>query len=88
MSAEKSLLVAYFEDQGKKILIIENSTAEEKIQTKSIFSYGKSSKGAGRGIGLANVQRLLSRYPSFILITTSQAFRFRQELHMSHTLVK
>ncbi|HFR3653308.1 TPA: sensor histidine kinase [Streptococcus suis] len=88
LSAEKSLLVAYFEDQGEKILIIENSTVEERIQTKSIFSYGKSSKGEGRGIGLANVQKILSHYPSIRLVTTSQAFRFRQELHMPHTLVK
>ena len=86
LSAEKSLLVAYFEDQGEKILIIENSTVEERIQTKSIFSYGKSSKGAGRGIGLANVQKILSHYPSCRLVTTSQAFRFRQELHVPHTV--
>ncbi|HFU4025377.1 TPA: sensor histidine kinase [Streptococcus suis] len=85
LSAEKSLLVAYFEDQGEKILIIENSTAEERIQTKSIFSYGKSSKGEGRGIGLANVQKILSHYPSIRLVTTSQAFRFRQELHVPQT---
>ncbi|SDB20898.1 two-component system, AgrA family, sensor histidine kinase AgrC [Streptococcus henryi] len=75
-----SLALAYFQENHQKILLIENSTQAEKVNTKAIFNYGKSSKGDNRGIGLANVKEILDRYPGVSLMTTSQNYNFRQEI--------
>lgn len=75
-----SLSFAYFEENQQKILIIENTTQEAKINTKTIFDYGKSSKGDERGIGLANVRDILAKYPTVHLTTSSHQHVFRQEL--------
>lgn len=77
---QPSLLVAYFQEGREKILIIENSTAEEKLATSQLFTKGYSSKGSGRGIGLANVRTILSKYPQVSLQTTSYKHRFSQVL--------
>ena len=55
---------------------------KEKIDTKSIFKYGQSSKGQERGIGLTNVKEILGKYPHISLMTSSSNYRFRQELHI------
>lgn len=75
-----SLLVAYFQEGREKILIIENSTAEEKLATSQLFTKGHSSKGMGRGIGLANVRQILTKYPQVSLETQSYKHRFSQVL--------
>jgi two-component system sensor histidine kinase AgrC len=75
-----SLALAYFQENHQKILLIENSTQAEKVNTKAIFNYGKSSKGDNRGIGLANVKEILDCYPGVSLMTTSQNYNFRQEI--------
>lgn len=77
---EKHINLAYFEEEGQKIFLLENSTEVEKINTKIIYGYGQSSKGQGRGIGLANVKDILAKYPAISLSTSSQNHRFRQEL--------
>lgn len=71
---------SYFKEDSAKIMIIENSTIERKINTKSIFSYGSSSKGKNRGIGLANVKEILSSSKRVYLKTYSDNYIFRQEL--------
>lgn len=71
---------AYFKEGTTKIMIIENSTSEEKINTKSIFNYGNSSKGNNRGIGLSNVKEILSSNQKNYLKTYSNNYIFRQEL--------
>ena len=53
-SASPELSFVYFQEENRKIMIIENSTKQERINTKAIFNYGYSTKGNGRGIGLAN----------------------------------
>ncbi|MFC6995822.1 sensor histidine kinase [Streptococcus loxodontisalivarius] len=74
------LTLAYFKEGSARVLIIENSTAKDKIATKDIFKYGQSSKGADRGIGLANVREILGKYPQASLATRSRNYLFSQEL--------
>lgn len=76
----KKLNLAYFSDQEKNIFIIENSTVEEKIQTKTIYDYKQSSKGTNRGIGLATVKDILAKYPHVGLVTSSRNHIFHQEI--------
>lgn len=70
----------YFQDKNATILVIQNSTVTRKINTKNIFQYGVSTKGDGRGIGLSNVKKILSKYPKVTLDTTSINHEFTQEL--------
>ena len=39
-----------------KVVIVENTIAQESINTVGIFKFGRSSKGEGRGIGLSTVR--------------------------------
>ncbi len=77
-----SFLLAYFKEANHTILIVDNAIDSNKIDTRSIFKYGKSSKGEGRGIGLANVREILGKYPHASLMTSSSDYRFRQELRI------
>ena len=79
-SASPELSFVYFQEENRKIMIIENSTKQERINTKAIFNYGYSTKGNGRGIGLANVYEILSTYSRVYLKTYSNEYKFRQEL--------
>lgn len=80
LAKKPSLTLAYFEDRGQQLLVIENSTKISKINTKTIFKRGFSSKGDNRGIGLANVKEILDKYDNVILNTTSADYQFRQEM--------
>lgn len=82
LAKKPSLTLAYFEDRGQQILVIENSTKISKINTKTIFKRGFSSKGDNRGIGLANVKEILDKYDNVILNTTSVNYQFRQEMRV------
>ena len=42
-----------------KVVIVENTIAQESINTVGIFKLGRSSKGEGRGIGLSTVREIL-----------------------------
>lgn len=75
-----SLVFAFFKDKGSDILIVENSTEKKRVNTKTIFQRGFSSKGDNRGIGLANVKEILDKYDNVILNTTSVNYQFRQEM--------
>lgn len=70
------------EDGQGQILIVENSIKTPTIDTRQIYDEGYSSKGAGRGIGLANVMDILANYPNVNLKTTSKDYRFRQWLEI------
>lgn len=50
LSQNPTLSLAYFRDMDRIIFVVENSTLEDKINTREIFLYGKSSKGENRGI--------------------------------------
>ncbi|HEM4423465.1 TPA: GHKL domain-containing protein [Streptococcus suis] len=75
-----NIVFAYFQEYDRKIIVVENTTVEDKVSTSHIFEYGHSTKGDNRGIGLANVKAVLDKYPKFTLSTNSSNHRFVQEL--------
>lgn len=79
-SSSPEISFVYFQEENRKIMIIENSTKQEKINTKVIFYYGYSTKGSSRGVGLANVYEIISTYSRVYLKTYSNQYKFRQEL--------
>lgn len=78
-----NLSFAYFEGKFSKIMIIENTIKDERVDTKSIYKIGYSSKGKERGIGLANIQEILNKNPKIALTTDSQNYIFKQEVVIS-----
>ena len=62
------------------VVIVENTIAQESINTVGIFKLGRSSKGEGRGIGLSTVREILGKYPNCSLSTQSKDYRFKQTL--------
>ena len=81
---EEPLSVCFFEDMrnNKQVLIIQNPTLDRGIDVTKIFERGMSSKGLNRGVGLSNVNSILTKYPNIILKTTSSNFRFKQVLEI------
>ncbi|HFR3505104.1 TPA: sensor histidine kinase, partial [Streptococcus suis] len=75
-----NIVFAYFQEDDRKIVVVENTTVEDKVSTSHIFEYGHSTKGDNRGIGLANVKAILDSYPKFSISTNSSNHRFVQEL--------
>ncbi|HFI0936802.1 TPA: sensor histidine kinase [Streptococcus suis] len=75
-----NIVFAYFQEDDRKIVVVENTTVEDKVATNHIFEYGHSTKGDNRGIGLANVKTILGNYPKFSISTNSSNHRFVQEL--------
>lgn len=75
-----NIVFAYFQEYDRKIVVVENTTVEDKVSTSHIFEYGHSTKGDNRGIGLANVKAILHKYPKFSISTNSSNHRFVQEL--------
>lgn len=75
-----NIVFAYFQEDDRKIIVVENTTLEDKVSTSHIFEYGHSTKGDNRGIGLANVKAILDNYPKFSISTNSSNHRFVQEL--------
>ncbi|HEM6260609.1 TPA: GHKL domain-containing protein [Streptococcus suis] len=78
--ANGNIVFAYFKEGARKIVVVENTTVEDKVSTNHIFEYGHSTKGDNRGIGLANVKAILDSYPKFSISTNSNNHRFVQEL--------
>ena len=83
-TVEEPLSVCFFEDMrsNKQVLIIQNPTLDIEIDVTKIFERGMSSKGQNRGVGLSNVNSILTKYPNIILKTTSSNFRFKQVLEI------
>lgn len=73
----------YFEDHSQKVLVIGNTSKDEKVDTKQVFTAGYSTKGENRGLGLANVKEILERNPDIVLKTESRDYYFKQELIFS-----
>lgn len=71
--------IAFITDNIKQEhrLIIENSTNQEFINIGHIFQDGVTSKGANRGIGLSNMQHILSNYEQAHIETEYNNYRFR-----------
>lgn len=82
-SAEASqphVSIAFLKNGAQETFIIENSIKEEDIDISEIFSFGASSKGEERGVGLYTVMKLVETYPNTSLNTTCQNQVFRQVL--------
>ena len=87
-SAEASqphVSIAFLKNGAQETFIIENSIKDEGIDISEIFSFGVSSKGEERGVGLYTVMKLVETYPNTSLNTTCQNQVFRQVLTMIHT---
>lgn len=83
-AAEGGIAICFLEDTewNKLVMIVKNSTLEREIELRDIFNRDNSSKGVGRGIGLANVRRILKSYPNVCLKTTSKNYVFTQILEI------
>ena len=87
-SAEASqphVSIAFLKNGAQETFIIENSIKEEGIDISEIFSFGASSKGEERGVGLYTVMKLVESHPNASLNTTCQDQVFRQVLTVIHT---
>ena len=87
-SAEASqphVSIAFLKNGEQETFIIENSIKEEGIDISEIFSFGVSSKGEERGVGLYTVMKIVESHPNTSLNTTCQNQVFRQMLTMIHT---
>ena len=87
-SAEASqphVSIAFIKNGAQETFIIENSIKEESIDVSEIFSFGVSSKGEDRGVGLYTVMKIVESYPNVSLNTTCQNQVFRQVLTMIPT---
>ena len=82
-SAEASqphVSIAFLKNGTQETFIIENSIKEEGIDISEIFSFGASSKGEERGVGLYTVMKIVESHPNTSLNTTCQNQVFRQVL--------
>ena len=81
-SAEASqphVSIAFLKNGAQETFIIENSIKED-IDISEIFSFGASSKGEERGVGLYTVMKIVESHPNTSLNTTCQNQVFRQVL--------
>ena len=76
--------IAFLKNGAQETFIIENSIKEERIDISEIFSFGASSKGEERGVGLYTVMKIVESYPNASLNTTCQDQVFRQVLTVIH----
>ena len=84
-SAEASqphVSIAFLKNGAQETFIIENSIKEEGIDISEIFSFGASSKGEERGIGLYTVMKIVESHPNTSLNTACKNQVFRQVLTM------
>ncbi len=86
-SAEASqphVSIAFLKNGAQETFIIENSIKKESIDISEIFSFGASSKGEERGVGLYTVMKIVESHPNTSLNTTCQNQVFRQVLTVIH----
>ena len=79
-ASQPHVSIAFLKSGAQETFIIENSIKEEGIDISEIFSFGVSSKGEGRGVGLYTVMKIVESYPNASLNTTCQNQIFRQVL--------
>jgi len=84
-ASQPHVSIAFFKNGEQETFIIENSIKEDSIDISEIFSFGASSKGEERGVGLYTVMKIVESHPNTSLNTTCQDQVFRQVLTMIHT---
>lgn len=85
IDAAPKVTIAFLTVDDKQMFIIENTTKVENIDLSNVYSFGHSSKGDNRGVGLYNVMKILERYPHVSLNTTSASYLFCQSLEIGLT---
>ena len=81
-ASQPHVSIAFFKNGAQETFIIENSIKEEGIDISEIFSFGASSKGEERGVGLYTVMKIVESHPNTSLNTTCKNQVFRQVLTM------
>ena len=81
-ASQPHVSIAFFKNGAQETFIIENSIKEEGIDISEIFSFGASSKGEERGVGLYTVMKIVESHPNTSLNTTCKNQIFRQVLTM------
>ena len=79
-ASQPHVSIAFLKNGEQETFIIENSIKEEGIDISEIFSFGASSKGEERGVGLYTVMKIVESHPNTSLNTTCQNQVFRQVL--------
>ena len=79
-ASQPHVSIAFLKNGEQETFIIENSIKEESIDISEIFSFGASSKGGERGVGLYTVMKIVESHPNTSLNTTCQNQVFRQVL--------
>ena len=83
LSETQKLSIAIFKMEGQSVIAVENSTKEASIDITPLKKRGFSTKGTGRGLGLANIEEILFRYDNVSLETESAQHRFVQLLSVT-----
>ncbi len=83
LSETPKLSIAIFKMEGQSVIAVENSTKEDSIDITPLKKRGFSTKGTGRGLGLANIEEILFRYDNVSLDTESAQHRFVQLLSVT-----
>lgn len=83
LSETPKLSIAIFNMEGQSVIAVENSTKEASIDIAPLKQRGFSTKGTGRGLGLANIEEILFRYDNVSLETESAQHRFVQLLSVT-----
>ena len=86
-ASQPHVSIAFLKNGAQETFIIENSIKEESIDISEIFSFGASSKGEERGVGLYTVMKIVESHPNTSLNTTCQDQVFRQVLTVHSMLV-
>ena len=81
-ASQPHVSIAFLKNGAQETFIIENSIKEEGIDISEIFSFGASSKGEERGVGLYTVMKIVESHPNTSLNTTCKNQVFRQVLTM------
>ena len=84
-ASQPHVSIAFLKNGEQETFIIENSIKEEGIDISEIFSFGASSKGEERGVGLYTVMKIVESHPNTSLNTTCKNQVFRQVLTIIHT---
>lgn len=79
-ASQPHISIAFLKNGAQETFIIENSIKEEGIDISEIFSFGASSKGEERGVGLYTVMKIVESHPNTSLNTICQNQVFRQVL--------
>ncbi|AXJ13516.1 sensor histidine kinase [Streptococcus pluranimalium] len=75
--------IAYLLFENYQSFVIENSSQELYVSTNDLYSYGCSSKGSKRGVGLYNVMKIMERYPNVSIQTQNNEHKFSQTLEIN-----